>query len=219
MSGAARTLQGGLFITFEGPEGAGKSTQARLLTDDLSERGLRVLLTREPGGTPLGEELRHLLMHAPDEIAVCPESELLLFGACRAQLMRTVILPELDRGSVVVCDRFADSTTAYQGGARGLPHDFIARMHALTVGPRWPDLTFLLDLRPEDGLRRKGRHQGEDPPRDRIEGLSLDFHRAVRERFLELADVHPERINVLDATETPDSTHRQILETVNRAIS
>lgn len=219
MSKAARTLPGGLFITFEGPEGAGKSTQARFLAQGLAERGWRVLLTREPGGTPLGERLRDLLMHHPPEEGLCPESELLLFGASRAQLVRTVIQPELDRGGVVVCDRFADSTTAYQGGARGLSSDFIERMHDFTLGSRWPDLTFLLDLGVDEGLGRHERARGAGRGRDRIEDQPRAFHRAVREHFLALAAAEPERFRLVDAAEEPEPVRRRILEAVDRALS
>lgn len=216
---ARRTLQGGLFITFEGPEGAGKSTQARLLAETLTERGWRVLLTREPGGTPLGETLRHLLMHHPRGEGVCPESELLLFGASRAQLVRTVIQPELELGGVVICDRFVDSTTAYQGGARGLSGDFIRRMHAFTLGARWPDLTFLLDLGVDEGLGRKELSCGGAGVLDRIEELPRAFHCAVREHFLTLAAADPGRFRLIDAAEGTEAIHRRILEAVDRAIS
>ena len=217
MTEVAKTLPGGLFITFEGPEGGGKSTQARLLADRLAERGWRVLRTREPGGTPVGERLRSLLTDGPEGEDLCPESELLLFGASRAQLVRTVILPELDRGGVVICDRFIDSTTAYQGGGRGLSGEFIERMHDFTVGRRRPDLTFLLDVGVDEGLRRKECGLGDG--HDRMERQPRGFHSAVRERFLRLAAADPERFRLMDASKAPEVVHQWILEAVDRALS
>jgi dTMP kinase len=211
-------LRNGFFLTLEGPEGVGKSTHVQLLAARLTQRGHRVLLTREPGGTPLGEELRRLVKHFGGPGAVCAESELLMFGASRAQLMRDVILPHLRAGNVVVCDRFADSTTVYQGCARGLDADFIRRMHEFTVGPRWPDLTIVLDLDPEAGLNRtRGRDNAAAGP-DRIESESLRFHTAVRDGFLALARQYPQRVRVVRTDAPAADVHRQIMEIVDGVI-
>ena len=208
----------GLFITLEGPEGAGKSTQLERLAATLAKRGCDVLQTREPGGTALGEELRRLIKYFGEPGEVGAEAELLMFGASRAQLMREVILPHLSRGGVVISDRFADSTTVYQGYARQLDTDFIERMHTLTLCGRWPDLTLLLDVDMETGYSRIRARRGEAAP-DRIEAESRDFHQAVREGFLRLAEAHPERIAVICAAVTPDQVHKRIMEVVDRALS
>jgi len=209
--------QTGLFITFEGPEGAGKSTQISLLADVLRSRGRHVLTTREPGGTPLGEELRRLVKHFDGPDGVSPEAELLMFGASRAQLMRRVILPHLAEGGVVLCDRFADSTTVYQGLARGLDAAFIERLHEFTLGHRWPDLTILLDVPVEVGFAR-AHARSAGGPTDRIEAESRAFHEAVRQGFLTLAKRHPERFRVLSGEAEPAAIHARILETVDHAL-
>ena len=207
-----QTVPGGLFVTLEGPEGAGKSTQAALLETALRKRGYDVLRTREPGGTPLGEKLRRLIKDPALPQGICDRSELLLFAASRAQLMQAVVLPQLAAGGVVVCDRFADSTTVYQGCARGLPLSFIRRVHAFSIENRWPDLTIVLDLDIEAGFRRKHLAGGEAARLDRIETETRDFHRRVREGFLQLAREEPDRIRVVSAEAPPDAIHQQILE-------
>ncbi len=208
---------GGLFITFEGPEGAGKSTQVRLLAEALGARGLRTCVTREPGGTPLGESLRKLIQHSHAPGGVCPEAELLLFGASRAQLVRSVIRPAVRRGEIVICDRFADSTTVYQGVARGLPEEFVRQMHTLTVGDCWPALTFLLDVPVQCGFSRKAV-ESENGELDRIELESREFHERVRRGFLALARRETNRIKVIDGTRPAAAVHLEILEIVHRAI-
>ena len=205
-----------MFITFEGPEGAGKSTQIALLAETLRERGRNVLTTREPGGTPLGEELRQLIKHFGGPDSVAPEAELLMFGASRAQLMRRVILPQLEAGGVVLCDRFADSTTVYQGLARGLDPAFIERLHEFTLGHRWPDLTFLLDVTVDTGFAR-ARARSAGGPVDRIEAESRQFHEAVRQGFLALAARHTERFRVVSGEAPPAVIQRQIQEAVDHA--
>jgi len=209
----------GLFVSFEGPEGAGKSTQARRLAAELTARGFDVLETREPGGTDLGEELRRLAKHLQGPAAPCPEAELFLMAASRAQLVRRVIRPHLDRGGVVVCDRFADSTTVYQGCARGLDLDFIQRLHRVATASCWPDLTVVLDLEPEMGLYRTRGRGNTGMPTDRFEAESLDFHRRVRDGFRTLAENEPGRVKLVSADRPIDEIEQQIMEIVTRALA
>ena len=211
-------LSSGLFITFEGPEGAGKTTQARMLASELEVRGTDVVFLREPGGCPLSEELRHLLKHFGEPGDVCPEAELLMFGASRAQLMRQVILPHLAKGGVVVCDRFADSTTVYQGMARRLDPEFIATLHEFTIEHRWPDRTFLLDLDVDETLRRTTARQQETVLADRMEAEGVEFYRAVRQGFLALATAAPDRFRILDAVQPVEALKSLILEETLRAL-
>jgi len=189
------TARKGLFISFEGSEGCGKSTQIRLLAEALGGRD--PLLLREPGGTPAGEMIRHLLQHAPEGDALTPEAELLLFAASRAQLVREVIRPALEAGRVVICDRFLDSTTVYQGVARRIPPEETARINAFAVGGCLPDITFLLDLDRATALARLG---GRSQSADRIERESEEFFAAVRCGYLDLAAREPARIRVVDAS-------------------
>jgi len=216
---SGRSIQGGFFITFEGPEGAGKTTQIVRLQEALARRGYDVCVTREPGGTALGERLRDLIKHFDDPEGVTPEAELLLFGASRAQHLRLRIEPHLARGGVVLCDRFADSTTVYQGIARGLDPDFIAAMHRFTIGRRWPDLTIVLDLDVDVG-RERARQRGRlaPGPADRIEAEARPFHEAVRNGFLALAATAPERFRVIPADADPAAVHARILLEVDRAL-
>ncbi|OPZ30838.1 MAG: Thymidylate kinase [Lentisphaerae bacterium ADurb.BinA184] len=214
-----RRVANGAFITFEGVEGAGKTTQVDRLREALAGQGYDVLKTREPGGTPLGEELRRLLMHLGTADSPCPAAEVLLMGAARAQHMQRVILPHLAGGGVVLCDRFADSTTVYQGHARAISLAFIAAMHELTVGGRWPDLTLILDLEPEEGLRRTRLRSPQTSGGDRFEAESLAFHRRVREGFAQLAAAHRERIVLIDAQPSPECVHRRVLEAASRVLA
>ena len=192
-------MSNGFFISFEGVEGAGKSTQARLLAEALQAAGRQVLLTREPGGTPVSEELRRIVKHTPGDTPLCAEAELLIMAASRAQLMRQVILPFLAQGGVVVCDRFADSTTVYQGYARGLDLNVIAQVNALATGGRWPDLTFILDLPVDVGFARVNRRAVTDSAtvHDRFEAEAREFHEKVRAGFQALAQQQPQRIRLL----------------------
>ncbi|MCK9589402.1 MAG: dTMP kinase [Terrimicrobiaceae bacterium] len=194
------TASKGLFLTFEGSEGCGKSTQIRLLAETLRSRGRDPLLVREPGGTPSGEVIRHLLQHAPEGEALTSEAELLLFAASRAQLVREVIRPALSAGRIVISDRFLDSTTVYQGVARKIPPEVTARINAFAVGVCLPDMTFLLDLDRATALARMG---GRNQDADRIERESEDFFKAVRRGYLELAARETHRIHVLDASRSP----------------
>ena len=190
----------GKLITFEGPEGAGKSTQAAMLIARLEARGIEVVYTREPGGTKLGEAIRGVLQYNAAGEAPCPESEVLLFEASRAQLVRQVIRPALERGAWVVCDRFADSTTAYQGFGRGFPVDLMETINRFAIGESAPDMTILLDVNVSLGMQRCAKRQvGKKIQFDRIESEALEFHEKVRQGYLELASRFPERFRKVDA--------------------
>lgn len=187
----------GLFITLEGPEGAGKSTNREYLAERLREQGVEVLLTREPGGTPLAERIRELLL-APSDEPMAVDTELLLVFAARAQHLQQVIRPALAKGSVVLCDRFTDATYAYQGGGRGLSIERIAQLEQFVQGELRPDLTLIFDLPVEVGLARaaaRGRL-------DRFEQEGRGFFEAVRQAYLQRAEQAPQRYRVLDAGQT-----------------
>lgn len=209
----------GLFITFEGLDKAGKTTQIARLAARLERLGHTVFSTREPGGTPLCEEIRQILMKKQSEKLV-DEAELLLFSASRAQLLREKLWPELDAGHIVLCDRFADSTTAYQGYARGMDLEFIRQLNAYAIGSRWPDLTIFLDLTVEESFRRLGKVLGTTQAEvDRFEIESRRFYEQVRKGFLELAAGHPERIMTLDATQSVEELDEQIWKIVQKRLS
>lgn len=201
--------QRGLFISFEGSEGCGKSTQIRLLVDALRARGLDPVTVREPGGTPAGELIRHLLQHAPEGEGMTPETELLLFAASRAQLVRETILPALEAGRVVISDRFLDSTTVYQGVARKIAAEQTAAINQFAVGPCLPDITFILDLDPRVALARMDGRE-----KDRIERECMEFFEAVRAGYLALAEREPSRIRLLDASRHPEDLASEILAAV-----
>mgnify|MGYP000847804217 CR=1 FL=1 len=191
----------GLFVTFEGIEGSGKTTQIELAGDYLDRRGIPFLRTEEPGGTALGVRLREILLNR-GSFAIGPETELLLFAAARTQHVREVIAPALAAGKVVLCDRFADATEVYQGYARGLDMETVVFLNKLATMARQPDLTLLFDLPAETGLRRAqeriARLSG-GPREDRFEAEDLSFHRKVREGYLLLAHREAERFRVIDA--------------------
>ena len=195
------------FITFEGGEAVGKSTQIERLAAKLRERGGEVLVTREPGGTPLGEQIRHLLKHAPEGRDMNPKAELLLFLASRAELVRKVIGPALDRGAWVLCDRFHDSTTVYQGAGRGLPHEIVDRLNAFAIGARLPGLTLVLDLEVEHARQRMVERAGNIAAvADRMEEQPADFFERVRHGYAQLARTHPERVKIISAHGNVDET-------------
>ncbi len=189
------------FITLEGPEGAGKTTQAHLLAERLRAQGHRVVLTREPGGDPLAEGIRALLQNA--ELALAPRAELLLFLAARAQHVAHVIRPALESGQIVLCDRFSDSTVAYQSYGAGLPRETVVSLIDFATGGLEPHLTLLLDVDVTVGLQRQGEW-------GRMEQRGVAFHQRVREGFLAQARAHPERIRVIDASQPPEAVARQI---------
>lgn len=195
----------GAFITFEGSEGTGKSTQISLLTLRLRTAGRTVLTLREPGGTPIGEEIRHTLKHSAANHAMTPEAELLLMNASRAQLVREVIRPALAAGEIVVCDRFYDSTTAYQGYGRQLDLDTVQTMIDFAVGETRPDLTLLLRVPLEMSAQRLLARQSTMPfLRDRIEEADRDFFARVAQGYQAIAAAEPERVRSIDATATVD---------------
>lgn len=192
----------GRFITFEGPEGSGKSTHARWLMARLAGLGLTVISAREPGGTRTGEVIRDLLQHDLAQEPICPETEVLLFAASRAQLVRHVIEPALAAGTWVICDRFLDSTTAYQGYGRGFDVERMIEINGFAVGPTVPDLTILLDLDVATSLarmheRNRQRQQGQD----RFEREERSFHERIRQGYLELARRWPSRFHVIDSNQ------------------
>lgn len=190
----------GLLITFEGTEGCGKSTQTHLLSRHLDAEGHNVVMTREPGGTPIAEAVREILLD-PANHAMSALTELLLYEAARAQHVYELIRPAIEAGSIVLCDRFIDSTTAYQGAGRRLPGIDFEKLHSLATGGLSPDMTIFLDIPVDLGLKRATVFSAPD----RIESESVEFHKRVRQGFLDLAQQHPERIKSLDATGTPEA--------------
>lgn len=191
----------GLFVAFEGGDGAGKSTQSRLLGRALQALGREVVLTREPGGTPLGAAIREVLLHG-DHVA--PRAEALLFAADRAHHVATLIRPALERGAVVLTDRYMDSSIAYQGVARALRHEDVRHLSVWGTEGLQPDLTVLLDVTPEQGRARRGGVH------DRLEREEDAFHEAVRQGYLHLAEQDPGRYLVLDATEEASTLHTAV---------
>ena len=207
----------GLFITFEGVEGCGKSTQTRLLVEHLEARGIEVVLTREPGGTALGERLREILLDV-GQTGMRAETELFLYLASRAEHVAHVIAPALTRGAVVISDRFGDASVAYQGGGRGLGADLVRSLNETATGDVKPDISFLLDLDAGEGLGRlDGRIQegGEVASRDRIESEAIEFHGTVRQTYLDEAARDPERFAVLDARGHIEELAREIASRVD----
>jgi dTMP kinase len=200
-------MRRGLFVTFEGSEGCGKSTQIKLLAAWLRGRGHDAVLTREPGGTAAGDEIRHLLQHAPQGHGLVPEAELFLFAASRAQLVREIIRPALEAGRVVISDRFHDSTAVYQGVARQLDPAMTRTVNAYAVGSTVPDITFLLDMDAREAFERLHKR---DRARDRMESEPLAFYEAVRDGYRRAAAEEPARFAVLDATRTEQELSAQI---------
>lgn len=205
------TKRNGYLITFEGSEGAGKSTQIERLAAYLESNGVQTVITREPGGTELGEEIRRLLKYAASGEKMFPETELLLFAASRAQLVREVIVPAVRSRKVVLCDRYLDSTTVYQGVARNLASDPVSMINTFAVGDMLPHLTFILDIPAKVGLERV-RARSTSHKADRMESESLAFYEAVREGYLFLAREMPERFHVVedDGSRSPDDIEKEI---------
>ena len=201
----------GRFITFEGTEGGGKSTQIARLVERLWTAGHAARLVREPGGTPIGEEIRHTLKHSPANHAMTAEAELLLMNASRAQLVREVIRPALAAGEIVVCDRFYDSTTAYQGYGRGLDLKLVKAVIDFAVGETRPDLTLLLEVSPETSRARlAARQSGAQLVRDRIEEAGGSFFERVAVGYQAIAGAEPKRIKRVDATGSVEAVDAEI---------
>jgi len=198
----------GLFITFEGGDGAGKTTQSKLLATWLEQRGYEVVHTREPGGSSLGDSVRNVLLHGGH---VFERAEALLYAADRAQNIAEVVRPALERGAAVVQDRYIDSSLAYQGAGRTLPQDEVRRINEWASEGLWPELTVLLDADPKIAITRRAA-AGEKA--DRLEREAAEFHERVRAEYLKLAAAEPERFLVLDATQPIDALHAQIADRV-----
>lgn len=202
----------GLFISIEGGDGAGKSTLAQNLSEELEKKGKKVLKTREPGGTTLGEHLRELLLNPKSTLKIGERAELFLFLAARVQHMEEVILPALQQGKIVIIERFHDSSVAYQGCARHLGMAYVEELCSLSTCEVEPDCTLFLDIDPEVGLKRAKSSRNEKV--DRIEKEELQFHKEVRQGFLHLADDYSERITILDATLPLDEVTKKALSIV-----
>lgn len=210
----------GLFITFEGTEGAGKSTQINLLADRLTQLGRAVVSLREPGGTSLGEEIRHLLKHSAAGAKMRPEAELLLMNASRAQLVREVIQPALEKGSIVLCDRFFDSTVAYQGFGRGLDQAVIERINEFAVCGTRPDLTLLLRVPLEvSESRRSSRQPSSGPLGDRFENSDRAFFERVEKGYDAVAATGGARVRVVDATQPVEAVAAEIWKWVEQLVT
>jgi dTMP kinase len=210
----------GAFISFEGIEGSGKTTQIALLADSLSARGRSVQLTREPGGTPIGDQVRKILLD-PANAALDPKAELLLYAAGRAQHLAELIRPALEAGTIVLCDRFSDATLAYQGYGRGLDPDLIGDLDRIVTAGMRPDLTILLDIDAAAGLARaRGRNTRNGLEAEaRFENEVLSFHERVRRGYLDLAQREPGRIRIVDAAPRPEKIHLEVRKIVDGMLS
>ena len=207
----------GLFITFEGGEGCGKSTQIAALKAQLEAMGKTVVQTREPGGTALGEYVRSLLQHDAAGQSMSPEAELLLFAASRAQHVRELIAPAIAQGQIVLCDRFLDSTTVYQGVARAIDSKKVNTINQLAIGDTKPDLTILIDLPPEIGLARV--HARSDGQLDRMEKEAIEFFQAVRQGYIDLAKSEPKRFLLLDGNQSVENLEALIWQRVEATLT
>lgn len=210
-----------MFVTFEGIEGTGKSTQIGLLAKELSSGGQRVVVTREPGGSLIGRELRRILLSL-ETTNLCDRAELFLYLADRAQHVAEVVRPALDEGTVVLCDRFADSTVAYQGYGRGLDPALLGRLNDTATGSLVPDLTILLDIDPETGLRRalsRNLRNGAHVQEGRFEAESLAFHSRVRQGYLTMAALDRKRFHIVNASSAPEEVFAEVLAAYRAACS
>ena len=198
----------GLFLTFEGGDGCGKTTQIKLLDEHLRNKGYKTLITREPGSKGLGVKLREILLNYDGEVS--PTAESFLFLADRAQHVDCIIKPALEKGIIVLCDRHTDSTVAYQGYGRGLDLEQIYKLNEIATNGLKPDLTIVLDVDVETSQKRVGAEK------DRMESAGIEFFERVRKGFLEIAKLEPERVKVVDSTQTIEEIHKQILELIQR---
>ncbi|MDE3088010.1 MAG: dTMP kinase [Chloroflexota bacterium] len=201
-----------LFITFEGPDGSGKTTQARMLAAYLQSRGMDVLLTREPGGTAISEQIRDVIL-STHNLSIQHETEALLFSAARAQIVAELIRPALAAGKIVICDRYADSTLAYQGYGLGLDLDALRAITRFATGGLVPDLTFYVDVPAEVGLAR--RHRGET---NRLDQKQVEYHARVRAGYLEMAKSEPQRWVIVDGTRALDAVQEEIRGQIERKL-
>lgn len=199
----------GFFITFEGGEGTGKTTQIRMLAEHLESRGKTVVVTREPGGTPVAEAARAVILDP--ELEQDGLTELFLLEAARHDHVEEVILPALERGDIVLSDRFADSSTVYQGMVRGLGEELVIQLNRLATSDLEPDLTLVLDLDPDEGVGRARSRNAADAESDRLDDEPAEFHRLVRKGFLRLAELHPDRVRVVGADGNPDEVFARVL--------
>lgn len=206
----------GYLITFEGSEGSGKTTQVNRIAERFEKHNFDVLVTREPGGTDIGEEIRRILMHSEVGSKMTPEAELLLFAASRAQLVREVISPAIASGKVVLCDRFLDSTTVYQGVGRRIASEPVTMINKFAVGDLMPDITVILDLPAEVGLER-ARHRAREMP-DRMEQENIEFYRKVREGYLVLAKALPGRFIVVNASKSIEEVEEEIWANLHKHV-
>jgi dTMP kinase len=202
----------GTFITFEGIDGSGKSTQLRMLANYLKEAGCQVVVTREPGGTPVGNRLRAALLDAHEEVD--PLTELLVFAADRAQHVRRVLRPAIESGQVIISDRYADATVAYQGAGRGFSPELIAEIVQLATEGLKPDLTVLFDLSVEESISRTSRRSNDKNKGDRLDAEAEDFHVRVHGAYLELARAEPQRVKIVETNRPPEETHKRVKEIV-----
>jgi len=210
----------GWFITFEGPEGSGKSTQSGRLYDYLKKAGYDVTTTFEPGGTPIANQIRSVIL-SRENVKMVPCCEMFLYAASRAQHVSEVIIPRIEKGGIVICDRFTDSSLAYQAFARGIGFDVVSPVQKIATFGVMPDLTIMLDIETEIGLERtfKKRNPNKiESAADRIELEDIAFHKKVREGYLELAKLDPERIKVLNANEDSDKIYDNIIRIVESEI-
>lgn len=203
----------GKFITFEGIDGSGKSTQLRMLASDLRARGVEIISTHEPGGTPLGRRLREAFLETEETVA--PRAELLLFAADRAQHVEFLIKPALSEGRTVISDRYADATFAYQGAGRGFEEETVNEVIALATGGLKPDLTLFFDISVERALGRMNSHSGNERIQNRMDLETAEFYTRVREAYLGIAEREPERFKIVDANGSVDEIHRTVAEIVN----
>lgn len=208
---------GGKLITLEGIDGSGKSTQLRLLASDLRLREFDVLTTMEPGGTPLGRRLREAFLETEEDVS--PIAELLLFAADRAQHVNFLIKPALGEGKIVISDRYADATRAYQGAGRGFPEKMVRQVIEIATGGLKPDLTIFFDLPIEKALTRTRRESDETRINNRMDVETPDFYRRVREAYLQIAEQEPERFRVIDGGGSVEDTHARVLETVGEFLA
>jgi dTMP kinase len=207
-------LAEGFFITFEGIEGSGKTTQIRLLADYLQNKGYEVLVSREPGGTPLGEKIRNLLLD-PQYDFMDYRTEVLLYAADRAQHVKEKIKPALGKGKIVISDRFADSNLAYQAAGRGLDYEMVYQINDWVIDSTWPDLTFILDIDIKEGLNR-ARSQSSEAEGDRLEREADEFHQRVRDAYLKMAE--KERFALVNAGESIENVQKNIENIISRRL-